>query len=128
MLIQQFTKLSEKSRLVNIALACAVTLTLGLTTPVSAQAWENSQVSKEVLKVKFSRAELSSPEGLSTIYLRLEKKAKRACRLGQNLDETGALISKSACTENLLSQFVESADIDILTAYHKKYQSMMQST
>ena len=68
--------------------------------------------------VRFDRAAVQTVDGIASTYEKLEKKAKRACQIGRNVNDDGELISKEDCTSDLLEQFVKSASLEALSEYH----------
>ena len=82
----------------------------------NAFAGSNLLVDKTVT-MKIYTAELQSEDGVQKIYAKLKKKAKSFCR-----SDGSALYylneSVSDCSADLLGQFVQSADIAALKAYH----------
>lgn len=91
--------------------------------PLTAQASPGLEniVQKEY-SVKFERALLESETGLKQIYITLRKKAERACKFGRAVDQDGEVISKSDCVSDMVDQFVESADVTNLTAFHTEQE------
>lgn len=120
MLIQHHLKMSLKSSLVNKILMGVVLNGVMIAAPMTANAYGyGDSITRSVHQVKFERAALETAEGVSKIYAKLKKKAKRACAFGSNVDDDGEFISKDVCAQNLLTQFVESSDQDTLKQYHQ---------
>ncbi len=69
------------------------------------------------ISVEISATELASKEGAAKVYRQLEKRAARACGLGERLSPAERNARK-ACAADLLEQFVASADHSMLTAAH----------
>ena len=112
------TPLSQYVKFVTCAAIVSAAVTL---VPMTAQASPGYEkiVTKEY-SAKFKREMLKSEAGIEQVYLSLQKKAEKACRLGSALSQDGDLMSKSECTSDMLNQFIESADVKVLTAYHLK--------
>jgi len=70
-----------------------------------------------VVTVKFNMTELEAENGTAKVYAKLKKRARSFCKADHSalyyLRET-----LSDCQADLLKQFLNSADIDALTAYH----------
>ena len=94
--------------------------------PLTAQASPGLEnIVQTKYSVKFERALLESDTGLKQIYSTMRRKAKSACKIGRAVDrESDEIISKSECISDLVDQFVESADITTLTAYHMEQEKM----
>jgi len=77
----------------------------------------DSPLVDRVITVKFQVADLDAEDGVEKVYAKLRKRAKSSCRsdmpalyyLNQRVSE---------CTADLLDQFVTSAKIEKLQAYH----------
>ena len=94
--------------------------------PLTAQASPGLEniVQKEY-SVKFERALLESETGLKQIYTTLQRKAKSACKFGKAVDrQDGEILSKSECISDMVDQFVESAGVTTLTAFHMEQEKM----
>jgi len=76
-----------------------------------------SPMFEKAVTVTFTLTDLRAPDGAQTVYTKLEKRAEKFCRadkaslkiLGQTVEE---------CADDLVSQFVNSANIDAITALH----------
>jgi UrcA family protein len=107
-----------------ITLLSALAISTAVAAP-SAHAFDTQWVETTV-KVRFNKSDLQAEGGLEQVYEKLERKASRACTsdktsvaaLGQTLAQ---------CEADLLSQFVESADIQKLSTYHQS-QASLQTT
>lgn len=75
-------------------------------------------VKESTHKVTFSRTDTETAEGLATIYKKLQSKTRRVCAVGQAIDAAGHPLSRQDCASDLLTQFIESADIPELKAFH----------
>ncbi|WP_427453086.1 UrcA family protein [Litorimonas sp. WD9-15] len=72
---------------------------------------------ERVVTVKFNASELVAPNGVEDVYAKIEKKAIRVCKDDRATRYyTGETVSE--CTKDLLTQFIEAADIESLQAYH----------
>lgn len=108
------TPSSGVKKLRAISLAALVTATSAIAP--SAFAMDDDLVERTIT-VKFDRAELATDTGVQTIYKRLYRKSKSACRADRgSLSYFGQSLSE--CTADLLDQFIGNADIDSLSAYH----------
>lgn len=88
-----------------------------LVVPSMANAKDSLLVERKITS-KFKMSELQKADGLEDVYSRLQKKAYSACRADQStLAYTGASIK--SCANDLISQFIESANVETLTAYHR---------
>lgn len=125
MLTQHFKYLTPKSRSVKFMTATAIALAAMTATPMAAQASPDFESIKTTeYSVKFNRAMLESDAGIQQVYLALQKKAKKACKIGKSISDDGDFLSKEACVNDMLNQFVRSADISTLTAYHMDKDKM----
>jgi len=72
----------------------------------------------KTVTVKFSLTELHAPEGSKKIYAKLKKRAMSFCRADK---ETLRYLDQSLaqCADDLVDQFVQSANIATLTDYHR---------
>ena len=118
MLIKHLYKLPSKSALVNKTLIGLLIAGSAIALPATASASSYMNIKTSEVKVKFKSADLNTEDGLDAVYTMLEKKAANACAFGHNLDLDGNLISKEACAENLLSQFITSSETASLKQYH----------
>ncbi|WP_416877091.1 UrcA family protein [Litorimonas sp.] len=107
--------LSFKPRSVKSGLVLPVTVGWMMFAPVTAFGLD---VTTTEYKVRFERAAVQTVDGIESTYEKLRKKAKRACRIGRNVNDDGEEISKKDCASDLLEQFVESASIEALSEYH----------
>lgn len=88
------------------------------TTAIAPNAFAGSNLLiDETVTVKIKTAELQSEEGVHKVYAKLKKRAKSFCRSNTSvlsyLNE-----SVTECTDDLVKQFVQSADIAELKTYH----------
>ena len=120
MLTQHSNYVPPKRRSVKL-LASIMALATVTAAPMTAQAspgLDNIVTTK--YSVKFDRAMFTSEDGLQQAYTTLVKKAEKACKTGIAVDDEGAHLSKAECVSDLLDQFVENADVTVLTAYHSE--------
>lgn len=76
-----------------------------------------SPMVEKAVTVTFTMTDIRAPQGVKTVYSKLEKRAETFCKgdkaslkfLGQTIEQ---------CADDLVSQFINSADIDALTALH----------
>jgi len=93
MLIQHSLNLTPKMRFVNKAILSVIAAGTAIAVPTTANAFDyGDSITTSVHKVKFERAALKTPEGNR--------------------------VSEDVCTADLLTQFVESADLKPLKQYH----------
>lgn len=119
MLIKHRSLVTSRSYFVNKALLGMATVA-ALSAPLTATALPSlASINKTVHTVKFSRAELTTPKGVQSVYEKLAKEAVSACQVGRAVNKNGKAMSKAECTSDLLAQFVTNASIDALTDYHK---------
>ena len=125
MLTQHSKYVTPLSRYVKILTSAAIISSAITLVPMTAQAspgYENI-VTKEY-SAKFKREMFNSEAGIKQVYSALQKKAENACRLGNALNSDGAIISKAECVSDLLNQFIDSADVSVLTAYHMSREKL----
>ena len=75
-----------------------------------------------VIKVTFKMSDLQAEDGTQKVYAKLMKRAKSNCRsdsptlqyFGQSVED---------CVDDLVNQFIESADVKVLKAYHFSQQN-----
>jgi UrcA family protein len=76
-----------------------------------------SLMTERVLTVKISVAELKTENGAQTVYSKLDKRANRECKADrQTLKYLGQ--TKDECVDDLMDQFIESANVETLATYH----------
>jgi len=70
-----------------------------------------------VVTVKLKKSELAAPDGIEKSYTKLKVRAERFCN---SIDSTLYLTGESVdqCAAELLTQFVETAGLEVLEAYH----------
>ncbi len=73
--------------------------------------------------VKFKLSELHAPDGLEAVYGKLQKRAANACKSGPGFSDDGTRLSTAECASDLLNQFVKTADVAELKAYHERVLS-----
>ena len=106
MAYEQKTLLALTSNLVKSGLVIAATTVMA----ASAQA-------DDVVTFKFTMSEVDNETGVADVYKRMSRLAKTECRKGASPILSNASIKW--CAEDLLEQLVESADVPVLTHYHK---------
>lgn len=78
---------------------------------------ENYPLVEKTVTMKIKITELKSEDGVQKVYAQLKKRAKSFCK-----SDSSALSylneSVAECSDDLLEQFVQSADITELKAYH----------
>jgi len=125
MLTQHSKYVTPLSRYVKLVTGAAiVSFTVSLV-PMTAQAspgYENIVTTK--YSAKFNREMFKSETGIEQVYSSLRKKAEKACRLGRAINADGEVMSKQECASDLLDQFIDSADVSVLTAYHMSQEKM----
>ena len=125
MLTQHLKYVKPSFQAVKFLTATAIISATAALLPLTAQASPGlGYVVQQKYSVKFERALLESDTGLKQIYTTLRKKAERACKFGRAVDQDGEVISKSDCISDMVDQFVESADVITLTAYHMEQEKM----
>lgn len=102
----------KKSRVVPAIVAGVLAMTFGH----SAQA-QSPSVTGQVITAKFLAKDLQTKEGTQSVYASLEKKAKRSCRISNSVMQVGYKWRKN-CADDLVDQFITSAGIESLQAYH----------
>ncbi|NNC37931.1 MAG: UrcA family protein [Hyphomonadaceae bacterium] len=113
MLTQHNKLLARSHKRVNIAAAFA-TVAMLFSTPTFA-----SEIQDREIKVRFKKVELTSENGVQTVYKKFQRKAKKACKF-RSVTPEGDVMTKEACIEDLVSQFVSDANIPVLTVYHNE--------
>ena len=125
MLTQHLKYLKPSLRTVKFLTAATMIPASVVLLPLTAQASPGLEsVVQQKYSVKFERALLESETGLRQIYTALQSKAKKACKIGKAVSQDGEIISKSECISDMLDQFVESADVTTLTAFHMEQEKM----
>jgi len=119
MLTQHLKLVTLKLRCVKFMTAAAIASAAIMVTPMTAQASPGfDSIKTTKYSAKFNREMFQSDAGLQQVYLTLQKKALKACKSGRAINQMGEVISKAECASDLLDQFVESAGVTTLTAYH----------
>lgn len=126
MLTQHLKYVKPSLQSVKFLTATAIISATTVLLPLTAQASPGLEsIVQTEYSVKFERALLESDTGLKQIYISLRRKAKSACKVGRAVDRQGGeVISKSECISDLVDQFVESAGVITLTAYHMEQEKM----
>jgi len=123
MLIQHSKYLTSKTPSVKFMAALAITSATMTLAPMTANASSNmDNIRTTEHTAKFKRAMFKDPAGIQQVYSTLQKKAKKACSFGIAVNAEGEAISKEECAEDVMSQFIDSADISVLTAYHMEQE------
>ena len=125
MLIQHFKYVTSSVQTVKFLTASAMASAAIFCAPMTAQASPGlDNIVTEKYSAKFNRALFETETGLEKVYSALLKKAQRACTVGRAVNDEGEVISKAECISDMLNQFVESADVTTLTAYHLEQENM----
>ena len=114
MFIKQTTSTSAITKRVKLMLGalCALTLTVGAI-PASAQ------INATTVNVRIMKYELSTKNGVSRVYKRLEKKARTSCETpGQKALSVRTADQK--CATKLLDSFVADLANPRVTKYHEQ--------
>lgn len=80
----------------------------------------------KTVNATFKLSELQAEDGSHKVYAKLKKRALSYCRTNSSVLRYYAQ-SKRECIDDLMTQFVESADIDVLNAYHLSQKSVATS-
>ena len=87
------------------------------TTFVPTASASDSPLVEQTVTVKFKLSDLKEDNGTQAVYTKIRKRAISYCR-----KDSASLLylgqSKEDCTEDLLNQFIENADVKPLIAYH----------
>lgn len=106
-------------------MAVPVLSTLALcTTALAPSAYASgTRLIEKTVTVEIRLSDLKTETGMAAAYAKIKKRAKSFCRsdIGtlQYLEQ-----SKADCMADLVNQFVESADVAALKAYHKAQMSV----
>jgi len=96
--------------------AAVVLATSTLAFATQASAFGGTMIDR-VVTVKLKKSELMAPNGVEESYTKLKVKAERFCNsIDSTLYLTGETVDQ--CASELLTQFVESAGLEVLEAYH----------
>ena len=83
----------------------------------------DAHLTEQVVKVKLQMSDFKNVEGTKKSYLKLKKRAKSFCRSDSiTLQYTGQTLQE--CADDLISQFIQSANIETLTEYHSNHQNL----
>lgn len=125
MLTQHLKYVTLKFRSVKFLPAAAIAAASVMVMPMTVQASPSLEsIVTTKYSAKFDREMFKSEAGIQQIYLTLQKKAKKACKIGSAVNDDGDRISKKECAIDLLDQFVETAGVTTLTAYHERQEKM----
>jgi len=87
----------------------------------------DSLLVEKTVTVKFRLSELNAEGGDHKIYAKIKKRATSACRADSaTLQYYGH--SRKDCVDDLIDQFVESANIDTLTSFHLSEKPVTKTT
>lgn len=104
-----------------------VTLALSATAIAPTAFASDNLLRTKVVTAKIHLTDLQVEGGIDKVYAKLKKRAKHFCRADrsslQYLDQ-----SVEDCTADLMAQFVESADVDILKTFHLAQQPVTTTT
>jgi len=96
------------------------------TTLIAPNAFASSIWYEKTVTVKVSLAELQTQTGVETTYSKLETKARHECRAsGTSLFYRGETVAE--CMSDLMGQFVESINVEDLTAYHLSHNAKSET-
>ncbi len=125
MLIKHPNYVTSKTRSVKFMAALALASAALTVAPITAQASPNlGSIQTTEYSAKFKLAMFQDQAGIQQVYTSLREKAEKACKIGTAVNSKGEIMSKSECADDLLSQFIESADVSVLTAYHMDQEKM----
>ena len=125
MLTQHLKYVTPKVKSVKFLTVSAVVSATVAFMPLTAQASPGLEtIVKTEYSAKFKRALFESEAGLKQVYETLQSKAQKACKIGTAVGPDGEIISKSECITDLLDQFIESAGVTTLTAYHSEQEKL----
>ncbi len=113
MLIDHTQSFDLKSIAVKTAATFAM---LVVSIPMMAQA---TDITTTRYTVRFDKSLTQSKTGVEKVYAMIEKKAKKACRENPGIDADGKWMTRDECLSDMITQFVESADLAPVTTYHK---------
>lgn len=118
MLNKRKSYIHSAARKVN-KLGMALPLLAGLcTVPFAPMAQANeSPLIERKITTKISVAELKTENGVRSVYAKLEKKAFRTCK-ADKYSLQYLRITIGDCVDDLMDQFVESANFEPLAIYH----------
>ncbi|RKQ71842.1 UrcA family protein [Litorimonas taeanensis] len=115
MLKKDTLEMAAKSNRVKKTVAMGLIAAMTTLAPATSHALE---IVTSEYKLTFKRAELMAPEGVESVYSRMEKKAKMACGMGRSINDAGQEISREECIADILEQFVTTSEVEDLMTYH----------
>jgi len=126
MLIKRKDSMRNRDRGVKkIGLYIMGTIALCSTT-IAPSAFASNYFVDRTVTVKFKTSELQSESGTEKVYTKIKKKAKSFCRADSYSlyyrDET-----VQECADDLVEQFIDSANINTLTEFHLSQISVAES-
>lgn len=127
MLTKRSKTLSSKPQAVKkSALAAMLVTTMTAMGYAPASFASGPYVVEKTVTVKFAKSELSQKDGVEAVYSKFEEKAKRFCKSeGYSLSYFEETLED--CISDLVNQFVDSADIDVMSAYHKAQSAVQEA-
>jgi len=125
MLIQHSKYVTSLPRYVKFMTKIAIVSAAVTIVPMTAQASPGyKNIVTTEYSAKFKREMFKSEGGIKQVYSSLQKKAEKACKKGRTIGSAGKFISKSECESDILKQFIDNADVNVLTAYHMAQEKM----
>ena len=123
MLIKRNSFMSFGPRAVKKMTASALAGLAICTTAIAPAAFASSSPFVDtVVTVKIKLSDLEADDGAEKVYAQLKKRAKSFCRSdSETLNFFGQSVSE--CVDDLVGQFIESADVDALKVYHFSQQN-----
>jgi len=108
---------TEATSVKKISTSCLATLAI-CTAAIAPSAYAGDyQLVDKVVTVKFKATELYAESGTEKVYAKLKKRALSFCKADRST-LSYLKMSLDDCTIDLLDQFIQSADIEELAAYH----------
>lgn len=124
MLIKRKNLMTSRAGFVK-KLACsslaATALSAAFIAPASAA--ENSLLVNKTVSVKFKISDLKADGGNDKVYAKLKHRATSFCR-ADNATLQYFAQSKTECVEDLMDQFIDSANIETLKTIHLSQKSL----
>ena len=98
----------------------AFALTAAFTTlSLPAQADEHSVPTESTITVKFRDLDLSKPDGVATLYQRIERSARLVCTDSSSPWDAGRVATMQRCYEAAIQDAVSNINQPQLTAFHQ---------
>jgi UrcA family protein len=101
------------------ALVLAAALTTVLLVSLPAHADESATSAESNIKVKFRDLDLSKPEGVATLYQRIERSARLVCTDSSSPWDAGRVATMQRCYEAAIQDAVSAINRPQLTAFHQ---------